>query len=582
MTIVSTTVSISYAGDGSSTSFSVPFIFFGPDEIGVYAQTAAGVQTTLTRGVDYSVTGGSGSTGSIVMNVAPASGSTLIIRRRTARTQQVDYTDYDPFPAGTHEGAVDRLTAQTQETDESINRTIRKPFGTATINALPVGTGYGQFLSFDVSGNPIYATPASSGVAVSSAMQPLLAAASLPAFWALTGEIQGYSTTYGQFRLVGPTNYGVILKNDDTAFYILATASGAKMAGWTTLRPYKFFLSTGAVSIDETGAGTTFGGKVTASGTVATAFEVTGSRSRGLDLSGGSYSDRAIKLGNLHGVGWLNAAGSASIYDTVDGSNYRLVGSGAAGIALCATTIPITDNTYSLGTGSNRYTAVYAVNGTIQTSDPRLKVDVQTLPDALPLVLGIAPITFRWAEGGLEPVTEMETRRVQAVEQRTAQETVIELRDGTPVQVTRTVVRVEPLFDAVPVVDEAGDRVTEIVPAEDELRDAHGNQVRPARPARIEPVLHQVPRMVDMPVPVERMVSRPGRRTHWGFRADEVGRIMAETGRDFGGYVRMEDGTEGLRPDQLVPVLWKAMQELHAQVEGLRARLEAVAGDARS
>ena len=34
--------------------------------------------------------------------------------------------------------------------------------------------------------------------------------------------------------------------------------------------------------------------------------------------------------------------------------------------------------------------------------------------------------------------------------------------------------------------------------------------------------------------------------------------------RDFGGYVRGEDGTDNLRPDQLIPVMWQALRELAA------------------
>jgi hypothetical protein len=40
---------------------------------------------------------------------------------------------------------------------------------------------------------------------------------------------------------------------------------------------------------------------------------------------------------------------------------------------------------------------------------------------------------------------------------------------------------------------------------------------------------------------------------------------------DFGGYVKAEDGSENLRPDQLIPVLWKAVQELKAEIDILNA-----------
>ena len=41
---------------------------------------------------------------------------------------------------------------------------------------------------------------------------------------------------------------------------------------------------------------------------------------------------------------------------------------------------------------------------------------------------------------------------------------------------------------------------------------------------------------------------------------------------DFGGYVKAEDGTQHLRPDQLIPVLWKALQEALQHIEALEAK----------
>ena len=112
MTVSSETVAVSYTGNGSTTSFSVTFPFF---EIVVEEVTSAGVITEKTEGTHYTVSGGSGSTGTVVMGTAPASGVTLRIRRVTSRLQQTDYVENDPFPAETHEKALDRLAMVTQE-----------------------------------------------------------------------------------------------------------------------------------------------------------------------------------------------------------------------------------------------------------------------------------------------------------------------------------------------------------------------------------------------------------------------------------------------------------------------------------
>jgi hypothetical protein len=62
------------------------------------------------------------------------------------------------------------------------------------------------------------------------------------------------------------------------------------------------------------------------------------------------------------------------------------------------------------------------------------------------------------------------------------------------------------------------------------------------------------------------LTARPGVRFHYGLVADEV--KAALSGRDFAGYVEdAESGLKGLRYDQIVSVLIKAVQELHGQVK---------------
>lgn len=114
MTVSSTTTSVSYSGNGSTTAFSVTFPFF---EISVYEISALGVITAKSEGTHYTVTGGDGLTGTVTMLVAPASGVRLLIDRVTARTQVTDYIDGEAFPADTTEQALDRLAMINAEQD---------------------------------------------------------------------------------------------------------------------------------------------------------------------------------------------------------------------------------------------------------------------------------------------------------------------------------------------------------------------------------------------------------------------------------------------------------------------------------
>jgi hypothetical protein len=70
------------------------------------------------------------------------------------------------------------------------------------------------------------------------------------------------------------------------------------------------------------------------------------------------------------------------------------------------------------------------------------------------------------------------------------------------------------------------------------------------------------------------IVSIPGSRTHYGLIAQEVKEVLDESGiEDFAGWVKMEiddvDSMQGLRYDQFIAPLIKAVQELTARVKAL-------------
>jgi len=129
MTISSTTTTVSYTGNGSTTAFPVTFAFFGTgtsSEIEVIERViATGAETTKTYSTHYTVTGGNGSTGTVTAGSAPADTVQWHIRRKTTQTQGTDYVENDAFPAESHEEALDRLTMVNQEQETDLSKSFK-------------------------------------------------------------------------------------------------------------------------------------------------------------------------------------------------------------------------------------------------------------------------------------------------------------------------------------------------------------------------------------------------------------------------------------------------------------------------
>jgi hypothetical protein len=59
---------------------------------------------------------------------------------------------------------------------------------------------------------------------------------------------------------------------------------------------------------------------------------------------------------------------------------------------------PYLDNTTSLGVATYRWTAVFAVNGTIQTSDRNKKENIRDISYGLDALMSLKPVSFRWKD----------------------------------------------------------------------------------------------------------------------------------------------------------------------------------------
>jgi len=158
MTISTTTIKNSYSGNGSTTTFNYTFKITDQDDLEVLIRASTGTETVKTITTHYTVTGvGNAGGGTVVFTAGniPITGETIVIRRATPQTQATDYLANDPFPAESHEDALDKLTSITQELQEEVDRSIKlSRTNTMTSTEFTVGASdrANKILAFDGSG----------------------------------------------------------------------------------------------------------------------------------------------------------------------------------------------------------------------------------------------------------------------------------------------------------------------------------------------------------------------------------------------------------------------------------------------
>lgn len=163
-----------------------------------------------------------------------------------------------------------------------------------------------------------------------------------------------------QSVLIGPTNSALLeqiaaLRNEIQAFYLVPLAS------------------TGVTSIADGGTG-------------ASSFAAAGLPTlSGDNTFSGNNQITAVTYYTTNGVGGTNAyLIENSGYAFLNGTSGVVTAFNGTGITVTQATglRPFLDNAYTLGTGPQRWSEVYAANGTINTSDATEKQQVRELDDA--------------------------------------------------------------------------------------------------------------------------------------------------------------------------------------------------------
>ncbi len=123
-----------------------------------------------------------------------------------------------------------------------------------------------------------------------------------------------------------------------------------------------------------------------------------------------NYIDMGINSSNYNSANILGGSNNAYLYAT---GNDFVIGNSTSGKELIfftggigngndrlrinsTSTYPGADNTYSLGASGARWSAVWSANGTIQTSDARLKTNILPLAYGLSEVMKLSPVSYNW------------------------------------------------------------------------------------------------------------------------------------------------------------------------------------------
>ena len=230
MTVSSSVNKVIYSGNSATVLFPVNYYFLENSHLKVILRAADGTETVQALTTNYTVTGaGNPAGGSITMLVAPVTGTTLTIVRNVPATQETDYLANDPFPAESHERALDKLTMLTQENEEIAGRSIQipqtDPVSTNTI--LPASTsrasrlmGFSSNGSVSVSGSTIAQVDAAVATITTIASAPSGNSAGISHIAAGTGAVT--TTVQTKLREIASVkDYGAVgdgVADDTTAF----------------------------------------------------------------------------------------------------------------------------------------------------------------------------------------------------------------------------------------------------------------------------------------------------------------------------------------------------------------------------
>ena len=362
MTITSTVNKNNYTGDGSQTIFSYTWLASSSSDIAVYLDDVIQSSGYSTSGI------GTSSGGNVTFTTAPASAVKVTLLRGIPYTQATDYTAYDPFPAETHESALDRGVIQAQQLLEKHDRTLKLKPSYAGSEIFVDAPTANKGLKWDSTGTKIVnstddidgitsaASTSATAAATSATASSTSAAASATSATESAASATAAAASYDDFddRYLGAKASDPTLDNDgdalvDGAMFFDTTLNITKVydLGTTT------WLRTTPTASDQTKIDTVSGISAAVSNVSSISAAVSGVNAISADVSGAN----AIAA-DISGV---NAIGGSVTATASNSANINTVSAAIANVNTTAGSIANV-NTVAGGIADiNRYAAEYTI-----------------------------------------------------------------------------------------------------------------------------------------------------------------------------------------------------------------------------
>lgn len=161
-------VTYTVAAGVTQSSFTVPFDFFEEGDVNVYVD---GVLKTITT--DYTITGGSGTGGTVLMSVTGISGgSSVVLTRDVALERTTDFPTSGPFDVSSLNNELDKIIAVQADLKSRVDRSIQATDydEDASIYLPSKNDRKGKVLAFNASTGNVEVGATVSGVAALSAV----------------------------------------------------------------------------------------------------------------------------------------------------------------------------------------------------------------------------------------------------------------------------------------------------------------------------------------------------------------------------------------------------------------------------